>query len=161
MKNNVFPPVAPPKGKSILHSGSSPFRNLATKLFQLRGRPRVNVCTFCCMNKRFLARPVKILLAGAIFTLVLIVSPPAETVIESFSSQEEEFQLVEVVDGLSSPWGMTFLPDGGILVTERSGGVVLVSGGGKTTVRGVPEVAAKGQRGLLDIALHPDCRRRR
>lgn len=61
-------------------------------------------------------------------------------------------------DGLSNPWGMVWLNDGRMLVTERSG-EILVFKNDKFTgqkLSGVPAVFAKGQGGLMDIKLHPD-----
>lgn len=62
------------------------------------------------------------------------------------------------VGGLEHPWGLAFLPDGLALVTERPGRLRLVdpAGGGGPEVDGVPAVVARGQGGLLDVALHPD-----
>ncbi|HET8725489.1 MAG TPA: PQQ-dependent sugar dehydrogenase [Anaeromyxobacteraceae bacterium] len=62
-------------------------------------------------------------------------------------------------DSLSSPWGMAFLPDGRMLVTQKGGSMVILSADGRTvasTVKGVPPVAVGGQGGLLDVALDPD-----
>lgn len=58
----------------------------------------------------------------------------------------------------NEPWAMTFLPDGDILVTEKQGGLLLVSANGrsKVPVRAVPKVAYGGQGGLGDIILHPE-----
>jgi glucose/arabinose dehydrogenase len=64
-----------------------------------------------------------------------------------------------VAGGLDHPWSLVFLPDGSILVTERPGGLVLVRDGDKIEVSGAPQVAAAGQGGLLDAALHPDYER--
>jgi glucose/arabinose dehydrogenase len=64
----------------------------------------------------------------------------------------------KLYDGLKNPWGMAFLPDGRLLVTERSG-EILVFKGDKFTgekLSGVPAVFNQGQGGLLDIQLHPD-----
>ena len=63
-----------------------------------------------------------------------------------------------VATGLENPWGMQFLPDGRILVTERPGRMRIVSKDGKLSepIAGVPEVAAIGQGGLLDVLLAPD-----
>jgi glucose/arabinose dehydrogenase len=63
-----------------------------------------------------------------------------------------------VASGLEHPWGMAFLPDGRILVTERPGRLRIVSDGEvlPEPVGGLPEIAAHGQGGLLDVALHPD-----
>jgi glucose/arabinose dehydrogenase len=60
--------------------------------------------------------------------------------------------------GLDHPWGMQFLPDGSLLVTERRGSMRLIGKDGKLspTLKGVPEVAAVGQGGLLDVLLAPD-----
>jgi glucose/arabinose dehydrogenase len=64
---------------------------------------------------------------------------------------------VEVASGLDHPWGLAFLPDGRMLVTERSGRLLLVEKDGKSRrpVSGVPRVRSGGQGGLLGIALSP------
>lgn len=65
----------------------------------------------------------------------------------------------EIAKGLDHPWGMTFLPDGRILVTERNSGelrIVTEDGTVSSPVEGTPQVFAQGQGGLLDVALHPD-----
>jgi len=63
--------------------------------------------------------------------------------------------LVEVVtSGLNSPWEIVFLPGGELLVTERSGNLVLI---GRTATRiQVPNVEQRGEGGLLGLALDPD-----
>ncbi len=60
--------------------------------------------------------------------------------------------------GMDRPWGHVWLPDGGLLITERDGRLWHVPelGDPRVDVDGVPEVFAEGQGGLLDIALHPD-----
>ena len=56
----------------------------------------------------------------------------------------------------NTPWAMTFLPDGRLLVTERGGNLFLVTATGtRTQVTGVPAVVATGQLGLHDVALDP------
>jgi glucose/arabinose dehydrogenase len=74
------------------------------------------------------------------------------------ASEQATFVLVPIVAGLEHPWGMVFLPDGSILITERPGRLRIVRGGGldPTPLGGVPEVFAQGQGGLLDVTLHPD-----
>ncbi len=64
----------------------------------------------------------------------------------------------EATAAFDSPWAMTFLPDGRILVTEKGGDLVLVSADGRPlgTVAGVPDSTVVGQGGLADVALHPD-----
>ncbi len=62
-------------------------------------------------------------------------------------------------EGLDHPWGLAFLPDGRALVTEKAGRLALIDAGGgavKTRVSGVPEVHARGQGGLLDVAVRPE-----
>jgi aldose sugar dehydrogenase len=66
---------------------------------------------------------------------------------------------VEVVStGLENPWGMQFLPDGRILVTERPGRMRLISKDGKLSapIAGMPDVVHGGQAGLLDVLLAQD-----
>jgi len=67
-------------------------------------------------------------------------------------------EITPVAQGLEHPWGLAFLPDGRMLVTERPGRLRIVSADGSVSapVSGVPEVYAKGQGGLLDVALDPD-----
>ena len=76
---------------------------------------------------------------------------------EIYQSDLHEFEVVEIVDGLSHPWGIAFLPEGGFLVTERVGNLRIVSKKGTLSppVKGLPKVAAAGQGGLMDIVLHP------
>ncbi|WP_245296886.1 MULTISPECIES: PQQ-dependent sugar dehydrogenase [Rhodomicrobium] len=74
------------------------------------------------------------------------------------SSAGENFRLVEVAGGLSNPWALAFLPGGDMLVTERGGRLRLIRAGKLEgqPIAGTPQVAAQGQGGLLDVALHPD-----
>jgi glucose/arabinose dehydrogenase len=70
----------------------------------------------------------------------------------------EEVRVVVVTKGLSHPWGMAFMPDGGILVTERDDGRLRMIRDGvldPEPVAGVPEVFTGGLAGLMDVALHP------
>ena len=63
-----------------------------------------------------------------------------------------------VAEGLVNPWGLAFLPDGRMLVTEKAGRLRIVSADGKQLsepVAGLPTVDARGQGGLLDVALDP------
>jgi glucose/arabinose dehydrogenase len=64
---------------------------------------------------------------------------------------------VDVARGLEHPWGLAFLPDGRMLVTERAGRLRVVGREGALSepLEGVPQVRAGGQGGLLDVALSP------
>ena len=69
-----------------------------------------------------------------------------------------EIRVVVVARGLSHPWGMAFLPGGGILVTERDAGRLRMIRDGMLDpepLDGVPEVLSRGLAGLMDVALHP------
>ena len=69
-----------------------------------------------------------------------------------------EVRVVVVARGLSHPWSMAFLPDGGILVTERDAGRLRMIRDGvldPEPLDGVPEVLSRGLAGLMDVALHP------
>jgi glucose/arabinose dehydrogenase len=65
---------------------------------------------------------------------------------------------VTVARGLENPWGLAFLPDGRMLVTERPGRLRIVTADGRVgaPVTGVPAVQARGQGGLLDVEVDPD-----
>lgn len=72
-------------------------------------------------------------------------------------SSELSFQIDTVLTGLGVPWGMAFLPDGDLLVTERSGELFRIRNKKLAAiVEGLPKVYKQGQGGLLDIKLHPD-----
>jgi glucose/arabinose dehydrogenase len=70
---------------------------------------------------------------------------------------EGAVQVETVAKGLERPWALAFLPDGRILVTERPGRLRIVDrdGGMSKPLSGVPQVLARGQGGLLDVALDP------
>jgi glucose/arabinose dehydrogenase len=73
-------------------------------------------------------------------------------------SEKQKFAVDTITDKLQSPWGMAFLPDGRILITERAGEIRIVKNGKllDEKITGVPVVYTEGQGGLLDIVLHPD-----
>lgn len=68
------------------------------------------------------------------------------------------FDVVVVARGLVHPWAVEPLPGGDLLVTERPGRLRIVSAAGAVgqPITGLPPVAARGQGGLLDVALSPD-----
>jgi len=73
------------------------------------------------------------------------------------SNSDENYTTETVVSDVSVPWGMDWLPNGDMLITERSGTLHIFRDGQLSEpVAGVPEVWANGQGGLLDVALHPD-----
>lgn len=68
------------------------------------------------------------------------------------------FSVGIVAEGLEYPWGITFLPNGEALITERTGQLqrVDLETGERTLISGSPDVMTEGQGGLLDVTLHPD-----
>lgn len=91
------------------------------------------------------------------FTLIIFSCAPEYKgpVVES---QKQRFGIDTITTELINPWGIAFLPDGRILVTERSGSIRVIAEGKMQAepLEGVPTVFAQGQGGLLDIQLHPD-----
>jgi glucose/arabinose dehydrogenase len=73
-------------------------------------------------------------------------------------SADVAYEVVTVAEGLDKPWAIAFLPDGRMLVTEKPGRLRIITAAGEVSepVTGLPEVDARGQGGLLDVALDPD-----
>lgn len=65
-------------------------------------------------------------------------------------------QITPVASGFDAPWAVGFLPDGGILVTEKSGNLILLSDGSATRIGGLPQIREIGQGGLLDVMVPED-----
>ena len=68
-------------------------------------------------------------------------------------------RVVTVTQDLDQPWGLAFLPDGRMLVTERPGRLRVIGADGRldpVPVAGLPRIDAHNQGGLLDVVLHPD-----
>jgi len=96
---------------------------------------------------------------AAALALGLAAEPAAAVITDAPPpAQASKVKVETFAGGLDHPWGMQFLPDGRLLVTERPGRMRLVSKDGKLSepLSGVPEVAAVGQGGLLDVLLAPD-----
>ena len=71
----------------------------------------------------------------------------------------EQPRVVELLAGLASPWGLAFLPDGRMLVTQKAGTMLILGTDGRrieSELTGVPAVDSAGQGGLLDVVLDPD-----
>lgn len=67
-----------------------------------------------------------------------------------------EYSIKTVVEGLSNPWGMDWLPNGDLLITEKNGDILRWDGNSLSEIENVPEVYVRGQGGLMDLAVHPD-----
>jgi glucose/arabinose dehydrogenase len=86
--------------------------------------------------------------------LALLAAPAWAQTVESSAGK---LTATVIAEGLDHPWALGFLPDGRMVVTERSGQLRVISGGvvGEP-IAGTPEVYNQGQGGLLDLALAPD-----
>jgi glucose/arabinose dehydrogenase len=80
---------------------------------------------------------------------------PPEVVLET--AEQPKIRVVTLTTELMHPWGLAFLPDGSMLVTERPGRLRLLRNGklDPTPISGVPEVRAVSFDGLMDVAVHP------
>lgn len=90
---------------------------------------------------------------------MVLVASTAQAESQQLPSEQGQLQVDTLVMGLENPWALAFLPnDQGMLVTERPGRLRLVGYQGTLSepIEGVPKVFAKGQGGLLDVALSPD-----
>lgn len=68
----------------------------------------------------------------------------------------KNYTYTTLVDSIAIPWGMAFLPNNELLVTEKSGTLYRIKDQQKTIVEGLPPVYVRGQGGLLDVAVSPD-----
>lgn len=79
-----------------------------------------------------------------------------ESSVEAKPETKVNYTTETIVSDLNIPWGMAFLPDGSMLITEKTGELIHFKDGKKTMIEGMPEVYVRGQGGLLDIKLHPE-----
>lgn len=85
--------------------------------------------------------------------LLVDINKEVEITAENF-----KYRVDTLAEGLQNPWGMVFLPDGDLLVTERPGTIRIIRNDKllDEKITGVPEVYAVGQGGLFELKLHPD-----
>ncbi|MCC5812646.1 MAG: PQQ-dependent sugar dehydrogenase [Ectothiorhodospiraceae bacterium] len=96
---------------------------------------------------------------GFVVAMGLVVSAlPLLVGAEVERSARHSFNVEIISEGLNRPWGLAFLPDGRMLISERPGRLLLLDPerNERWEVEGTPEVAATNQGGLLDVALHPE-----
>src|SRR5690606_38028880 len=75
-----------------------------------------------------------------------------------YTSESLNYRLDTVATGMEIPWGMAFVPNGDMLITDRNGAFYRLPKGSRSLqkISGTPEVLAQGQGGLLDVELHPN-----
>ncbi|MGL4636998.1 MAG: PQQ-dependent sugar dehydrogenase [Beijerinckiaceae bacterium] len=103
---------------------------------------------------------MRVQIVSGLFLVAGMLPPlPADAQAQSrtFTTEQATVTVETVTKGLENPWAVAFLPDGRMLVTERPGRVRIIDKDGKLSaaLTGVPQVAARGQGGLLDIVLDP------
>jgi len=101
---------------------------------------------------------LSLLLAISLLALPYPTQLFAQHISDSGIAAPKHWKMETVVEGLRHPWGLEFLPDERILVTERTGQLRLIKNGElqDSPITGTPEVFAAGQGGLLDLAIDPD-----
>lgn len=111
---------------------------------------------FFLIIKRFISSRWHLLL---VLMLVYIFSA-AEAFAQKPTVERENgaIKITKLAEGLDHPWALAFLPDNRLLITERSGALKIMDTANNisTPIQGTPEVLAKGQGGLMDVALDPD-----
>lgn len=98
------------------------------------------------------------LTAAILLTTSFVIATSTRGDNTSFASSAGQLEVQTVASGLVHPWGLAFLPDGRMLVTERPGRMRIVSANGvlSAPLKGVPKPYVGGQAGLLDVALDKD-----
>ena len=88
----------------------------------------------------------------------LLAAPSIVHAQQILRSTKASYSLKMLTLDLEQPWGMAFLPDGRLLITERPGRLRVFANGRleRAPVGGIPKVYARGQGGLLDVCLHPN-----
>ncbi len=89
-----------------------------------------------------------------LLTTTACAQEPRENDVPIISNPAYTYEVI--VPDLTNPWGLDVLPDGSMLITEKSGELIHFKDGEKTMIGNVPKVSSRGQGGLLDIRLHPD-----
>jgi glucose/arabinose dehydrogenase len=102
-------------------------------------------------------RILRVLCSAAIVAFAWCTASVGLASAEIVSSEKHDFRLVTVAEGLEHPWSLAFLPDGGMLVTERAGRLRVIRQGklDPSPVPGLPKISPGGQGGLLDVVPHP------
>jgi glucose/arabinose dehydrogenase len=98
----------------------------------------------------------KSLILLLLLSCFIYVDAQTDATIQTPNPLDINYKTEVVVGGLNIPWGMVFLPDNSMLITEKEGKLIHFKNGKKTFINGLPEIYNRGQGGLLDIELHPD-----
>src|SRR5262245_26780562 len=93
------------------------------------------------------------LTAATLLTATFLIATGTRGQDTTFTSSAGQLEVQTIATGLVHPWALAFLPDGKMLVTERPGRMRIVTPEGQLSppLKGVPDVMASGQGGLLDV----------
>ncbi|MEW8505246.1 MAG: PQQ-dependent sugar dehydrogenase [Candidatus Thiodiazotropha sp.] len=94
----------------------------------------------------------------------LLVTISANVMADTFTTEKHNVEYEVVAEGLANPWAVAFLPEGGMLITERHGQLRIINSQGileADPIAGLPEISEHGQGGLLDVVLHPEFKENR
>jgi len=110
------------------------------------------------LRKVLLGRRRLLATTAAAMGATAVAAPAVVRAQQVLRSSKASYSLRMLTLDLEQPWGMAFLPDGRLLITERPGRLRIFANGRleRAPVGGLPKVYARGQGGLLDICLHPD-----
>ena len=106
-----------------------------------------------------MSRPLTAFMTAILFMASAILPVmAADKIDKTIETEKVRIHVSTFADGLEHPWGLAFLPDGRMLVTERVGRLRIVDkeGGISYPVAGLPDIEVRGQGGLLDVTLDPD-----
>jgi len=95
----------------------------------------------------------------ALFIVLPLVADDSDWDASIHNTEKVSFIVQTYIDGFDIPWGMAFMPDKRMLVTDRIGDIWIVAKDGTDKVKvigEVPSVRSKGQGGMLDVEVHPD-----
>lgn len=94
----------------------------------------------------------------AALAAMIALTAPGEAQDPIFETQQADFIVETVADGLEYPWSIAVMPDGNMLVSERPGRLRLIEDGAlrEADITGLPDILAIRQGGLLGLAVHPD-----
>ncbi|MCP4327992.1 MAG: PQQ-dependent sugar dehydrogenase [Alphaproteobacteria bacterium] len=95
---------------------------------------------------------------AALYGGLILILASCNSDAETYQSEDYDLKVETVAEGLTNPWGLAFLPDGRMLVSERPGRLRIVEDDGRLSppLDGLPPIFASGQGGLLDVILDPE-----
>ncbi|MFV0540140.1 MAG: PQQ-dependent sugar dehydrogenase [Aestuariibaculum sp.] len=88
--------------------------------------------------------------------VITVCAQQTRSSVKAETPKDTNYTIELIVPDLSIPWGLVFLPDGSMLISEKSGKLILFKNNRKISISGLPEIHVYGQGGLMDLKLHPN-----